>query len=186
MSFATQADAALFERAKVGLQMVAATVDPAINATVDATVAQQVQQAVAHVLYADGGMIGSATPPELAPVALLTSAARTTTTASADQIATVARGAVVVLDLTAFTTAASLILKIRRKNDDASYTDIATAAAALTAVGKQVVVLDPLAGAEIAGFDKCVSGALPRDWGIQVVHGNGNSHTYAVSAYLIR
>lgn len=115
----------------------------------------------------------------------LASAARSATTNGPDQVNTSARGVVVVLDLTAFVTAASAQLTVERKNADGSYTAIASAPA-LTAVNRSVVLVDPFAGTEPAGVGDSVSGVLPRDWRVRVVHGNANSHTYSVTAYPIR
>jgi hypothetical protein len=115
----------------------------------------------------------------------LASAARTTTTNGPDQENLVARGVLVVLDLTAFVTAASVQLTVERKNADGSYTQIA-AAPALAAVNRSVILVDPLAGAEPAEVGDSVSMELPHEWRVRVVHGNANSHTYSVTAYPIR
>lgn len=115
----------------------------------------------------------------------LASAARTTTTNGSDQTNVVARGVVVVVDLTAFVTAASLQLTVERKNAAGTYTVIATGVA-LTAVGRAVIVIDPLAGTKPAGVDDSVSAGLPHEWRVAMVHGNANSHTYSVTAYPIR
>lgn len=123
--------------------------------------------------------------PAGAWVEQLASAARAASTNGPDQVNVTARGALVVLNLTAFVTAASVQLTVERKNADATYAQIA-AAAALTAVNRSVVLIDPLAGAEPAGIGDSVSLVLPRDWRVRVVHGNANSHTYSVTAYPIR
>lgn len=185
----TRADRGLVSRAATGLRMVIESLASAFaTPDDDASVFESVRMATGAML--DGGwpmgqdaMIALSS---LAPVVVLSSAARTTTTDSADQTNVVARGAVVVLNLTAFVTAASLTLKVQRKNASGSYTDIATAAAALTANGKAIVVLDPLASDNTVEFSRVQNGALPREWRVEVVHGNANSHTYSVAVYPIR
>lgn len=133
-----------------------------------------------------GGYELSALPADV-PFDVLASAARTATTDSTDQAnATGALGAVFILNLTAFTTAASLTLKLQRKNADGTYTDIFTAPAAITALGKYAYLVKMGIGASAAPFDGAGAKALPGDWRIEVVHGNGNSHTYSVAAWLLR
>lgn len=124
-------------------------------------------------------------------VALLTSAARTATTASADQLNTgagnVARGVVVVVNITSIGTG-SITASIQRKNLDGSYTNIVTSGALVTGT-KAILLLDPLVGTQTAGteFDGTpTDGILPQTWRVNVVANNANSVTYSVGAYLIR
>lgn len=91
-----------------------------------------------------------------------------------------------ILNLTAFTTAASLTLKVQRKNGDATYSDIFTAPAAVTALGKYVYVVASGIGAVAGQFDGTGNKSLPSDWRVEVVHGNANSHTYAVGRLALR
>lgn len=125
------------------------------------------------------------TPAANTPIAVLASAVRNSTTASAAQTNTKARGLVVVLDLTAFTTTASLTLKVRRKNVDGTFTDLLTDGSAIAALGTYVFVLE-VGAATGVGIRAASSRALPETWDVQVTHGNGNNHTYSVTAVPIR
>lgn len=128
---------------------------------------------------------------KLNTVALLASAAQVATVSSADQVNTgagsIARGVVVVLNVTVIS-ASTLTLVVQRKNLDGSYTAIATAAAALGALGKQVIVIDPLIGTQTpaADFDAVLDGILPQTWRAQVQFTTGASATFSVDAYPIR
>jgi hypothetical protein len=132
-----------------------------------------------------GGYELTAVPSD-APSDLIASGARTATFDSADQANTGIWGIALILNLTAFTTAASLTLKVQRKNGDATYSDIFTAPAAVTALGKYVYVVAPGIGAVAGQFDGTANKGLPSDWRVEVVHGNANSHTYAVGRLSLR
>jgi hypothetical protein len=117
---------------------------------------------------------------------LLTSAARTATTVTADQTNHNGKGVHVVLDLTAFVTAASVTVKLQGKDAFGNYYDLTTPPAALTAVGKQIIELYPGASAAASGeVTQRTSAVLPRVWRVVVTHGNANSHTYRVAASVI-
>jgi hypothetical protein len=107
----------------------------------------------------------------------LASAARTTTTASGDISNPDGRGVWVVLDLTAFTTAASLTLSIQGK-DPASgkYVTLFTSAAVTTVSTNAYVVYPGIT--ETANVDASVP--VPKTFRVNVVHGNANSTTYSV------
>jgi hypothetical protein len=168
-------------------QMFAGLADIKAGATAaEAVAAEQALRDASELLReVTGGYELSAAPSD-APADILASAARTTTTDSADQVNAGVWGAVFVLNLTAFTTAASLTLKVQRKNADGTYTDIFTAPAAITALGKYVYVVAPGIGAVASEFAGTGNKALPGDWRVEVVHGNGNSHTYAVGRLFLR
>lgn len=112
----------------------------------------------------------------------LASAARTATTASADINNPDSVGVMVFLDLTAFTTAASLTLSIQAK-DPASgkYVTLLTGAVVST-VSTVVYTVHP-AVTETANVD--VAAPLPATWRVNVVHGNANSTTYSVGFSLL-
>lgn len=116
----------------------------------------------------------------------LASGARSATYVGPDKIQSeMARGVMVVLDLTAFTTAASLQVAIE-VFDVASgkYVDL-LAATAVTATGTFAYIVAPGATAAGGGVTKSVSAWLQKQWRIRVIHGNANSHTYSVGfAYL--
>ncbi len=184
-------DTDLLSRALTGVRM---TIESLANGFAtpddDVNIFDDVRRALGSMVLVDNVIpmgIAQTALGSLAPSQVLVSAARTATTPSADQTGNnFARGAIVVLNLTAFVTAASLTMSIQVKNADATYTNICTAAAAITALGKVVLILDPLIGAPTAEFNQTTSGTLPREWRVNVVHGNGNSHTYSVGVYPIR
>jgi len=181
---ATKAANGLRDRIGAGLSMVVESVKSAMapESRETATFLAAAQSASHVMSRSDYGRSDLATQDW---VQQLASAARTTSTNGPDQTNLIARGAIVVLDLTAFVTAASIQLTVERKNADATYTQIA-AGPILAAVNRSVVLIDPLAGAESAGVGDSVSAVLPNEWRVRVVHGNANSSTYSVTAYPIR
>ncbi|HLA81832.1 MAG TPA: hypothetical protein VJP78_09505 [Thermoleophilia bacterium] len=174
----------LVVRAATGLRMVVETL-LLPSADDEAAGFDSVRQSVAALIDDYVTQRAATALASQAWVEQLASAARTASTNGPDQVNTTARGVLVVLDLTAFTTAASVQLTIERKNAAGTYTQIA-ASAALAEVNRLVVLLDPLAGTEPAGVGDSVSAGLPNGWRVRVVHGNANSHTYSVTAYPIR
>lgn len=153
--------------------------------SVEAVATQEIRNRLRQQAYAGADLVDSSEPAALAtlaPAEALASAARTATTNSADIVNTRGRGVAVLLNLTAFTTAADLTLKIQRKNADGTYTDILTGVS-ITATGKSTYILDAVAGAEAGGFTKTAAAMLPQTWRVSVVHGNANSHTYSVGYY---
>ncbi len=183
------------ERARAGLRMV---IESLASRYATANAADQAgEQAVLgdaqRTLAAKLGDNVVPMPALSAPAntALLTSAARTTTTPSADQVNTgaglVARGGLVIVNVTSAGTG-SITPSIQRKNSDGSYTNIVTAAAALTTNTKGVLLLDPLVGTQTAAadFDGVLDAILPQTWRLNVVANNGNAVTYSADAYLIR
>ena len=168
-------------------QMYAGFQDVKAGATgAEAVAAEEASRTVRELLReVTGGYELSAAPSD-APADIIASGARSTTTNSADQVNAGVFGIVAVLNLTAFTTAASLTLKVQRKNADGTYSDIFTAPAAVTALGKYVYIVTSGVGAAGGQVDGTGNVGLPGDWRISVVHGNANSHTYAVGGQLLR
>lgn len=117
-------------------------------------------------------------------ITLLSSAARTATTASADVNSVNLRGITVVLNVTAASGTGGLTLKIQGKDPlSGNYVDLLSATTPVTAVGTYTYVVYP--GASLAGGVIQVSSLpLPRIFRVQVVHGDGSSYTYSVGASL--
>ncbi len=96
-----------------------------------------------------------------------------------------ARGVAVVLDLTAFVTAASLQVAIEVFDANSGKFIDLLAATPVAATGTFMYIVAPGATAAGGGVTKSVSAWLTQTWRIRVIAGNGNSHTYSVSfAYL--
>lgn len=117
-------------------------------------------------------------------VTVLASAARTTTTNSADQTNYNARGVVLTIDVTAIVDTPSVTPQIEAKLGS-KYEAILTAAAAITAVGVHTYVVYP---GGIAARDDVVEVAqlpLPRTWRLTVTHGDADSITYSAEAAYI-
>lgn len=107
----------------------------------------------------------------------LPSAARTTTTSSADFVNLDSRGIVVVLDVTAITATPLLTLTIQGKDvASGKYYTLLTGAVVGT-VSTNTYVLFP-GVTETANVD--VAGPLPHTFRITVTHGDADSATYSV------
>jgi hypothetical protein len=183
MSF-TRNNADLVTRAAVGLRMVTETLGLP-SGDDEAAAFEGVKQTVAALLDDFTTQRAATALTTQNWTTELASATRTATADGPDRVNTTARGLVAVLDLTAFVTAASVQLLIQRKNAAGTYTTIVTGVA-LTAVGRAILLLDPLAGTEVAGVDDSVSAGLPHEYRVRVVQGNANDHTYSVASYAIR
>lgn len=113
---------------------------------------------------------------------ILTSAARTATTNSADFINRNCRGMHIYIDVTAIVTAPSIVVTIQGKDaTSAGYYDILISPA-ITAVGVQILKVYPSIGA-IA--NQAAADILPRTWRVTVTHANANSITYSVGANMV-
>lgn len=112
------------------------------------------------------------------PFTYLASAARSATPTKTDNKNYGYRGVMVVIDLTAFTTAASLTVTIQGKDPLSGKYYTILASAAITSVSTTVLTVYP---ALTAAANSVANAVMPRDWAIDCVHGNGNSHTYSVS-----
>jgi hypothetical protein len=119
-------------------------------------------------------------------ITVLASAARTTTTASAEFANYSGRGGIFVLDLTAFVTAASLTLNVQGKDvTSGKYYNILTATT-VTATGTFVYEIFPGSSAAAgAGVTARQASVLPAVFRANITHGNANSHTYSVGVSLL-
>lgn len=186
----TRADSQLVQRAATGLRMVIESLARAFaTPDDDATIYDDVRQAIAAQMLDDDVLQMGVTQlalAALAPSVAIASAAYTTSQVSADQVNVPARGVMIVLSNTAGGTG-SVTLNFQRKNADGSYTTLLSAAAPVTtAVGKAVLIVDPLVGAASAGIDGTLSAALPREWRVTTTANNANAQTYEVDVYPIR
>jgi hypothetical protein len=115
---------------------------------------------------------------------LLSSAARTATATSPQQPETVCSSATFYLNVTAASGTGGLTLNILGY-DKESGNAVAhfTAAAAVTATGMYVyqMIYNNVAAAS-NGITAAVSRPLPVLWAAEVVHGDGSSYTYSLSA----
>ena len=117
---------------------------------------------------------------------VLASAARTATTASADQTNYNHKGIFVVFDVTAVPGTDTVQLKLQAY-DGASgkYVDLLTGTAE-SAVGTYLYGLYPGIGDKNTIFDNYEEIMLPRTWRVQIVHSSTTSFTYSVGvAYVL-
>lgn len=113
---------------------------------------------------------------------ILASAARTATPTIADQTNLTGKGVVVVIDTTAVTSTPSTVVTVVGKDSVSGKTYTIVASAAITGTGTIILRVYP---GLTAAANLTVSDVLPYTWTITSVHGNANSHTYTVVAYLI-
>lgn len=118
---------------------------------------------------------------------LLASGARTTTQTLGPYFNPDTSGNVcgieVAVDLTAFVTAASLTVTIEEYIEGKGAFVAVLTSAVIAATGTTLLRYRPLA-AEIANLS--TNGHLGKQYRVVVTHGNANSHTYSVTAKLIR
>ncbi len=112
----------------------------------------------------------------------LASAARTSSTNSADQVNYNGRGVQVVLDVTAASGTGGLTVRIQGKDPvTGKYYNLNAAPTAITATGTYVYTLSPGESNAASGdVQQRTAGALPRTWRVSVTHGDGSSYTYSV------
>jgi len=110
---------------------------------------------------------------------VLPSAARTVTPTTTDIVNGTCRGVQVILDLTAFTTAASLTVIIEGKDPTSGKYYTLLQSAAITSVSTTVLRVYP---GLTAAANQVASDSIPRTFRVRVTHGNGNSHTYSCAA----
>lgn len=110
------------------------------------------------------------------------SAARTATPTKADQINYNARGVVVVIDVTAAADTPSIVVTIQGLDPVSGQYYTLLASAAITGISTVVLRVYP---GLTAAANLVANGILPRNWAIDVVHADGDSITYSVSADLI-
>jgi hypothetical protein len=119
---------------------------------------------------------------------LLASAARTSTTASADQTNYNGTRIQVILNVTANASVAGIQLQIQGKDPiSGNYFYLTPAPSAVTGTGTFVYELCPgePVGAAGAGITQRTSGVLPRTFRVNVTHGDASSVTYSVAAALL-
>lgn len=115
-------------------------------------------------------------------VTVLASAARTATVDSADQTNHNARGAHVIIDVTAITATPSITPKIQVKDPaSAKYYDVLVGVA-ITAVGTTVIKVYP---GIAASANAAASDILGRTWRVRVEHADADSITYSVGAHVV-
>jgi len=111
-------------------------------------------------------------------VALLPSAARAATQTFDDLKSFNARGIEVILDLTAFVTAASLTVSIDLKDPTSGKFINLVTGAAIVANGTQRLRVSP----DLAAVANSIANDMaPATFRVTVTHGNGNSHTYSLT-----
>jgi hypothetical protein len=118
-------------------------------------------------------------------IQILPSAARSAAPAFPDFLntPTIYDGIEVALDLTAFTTAASLTINIQEWVPSKQAYVTVLSSPVIAANGTTFLRMFPMA-AEVANLSR--SAFLPKKWRVTVTHGNGNSHTYSLDVQLIR
>jgi hypothetical protein len=122
---------------------------------------------------------------------LLSSAARTVSTASADQVNQSGAGVVLYLNVTVSSGTGGLQVFIQIK-DPASgqYFNLNNAPTAITAVGHYAYVVYPSASAPGNQGSSLVNqytyAPLPRTWRVTVLHGDASSYTYSVGASILQ
>jgi hypothetical protein len=121
---------------------------------------------------------------EISEQVLLASGARTSTqTLAPIDNQFLFDGLEVTLDLTAFTTAASLTLRIEFFDPGKNDYVLALASAVISATGTTVLRVSPVTPTVA---NQSLTAFIPKRFRVVVNHGNGNSHTYSVSSRLVR
>jgi hypothetical protein len=115
-------------------------------------------------------------------VIVFSSAARTATENSADLSNPYARGAVLVIDVTAVTATPSVVFTVKGKSALGSDYYTILVSAAITGTGQTVLRIYP---GLTASANATASDVLPATWRVEAVHGDADSITYSVSANLI-
>lgn len=110
---------------------------------------------------------------------LLVSSARTSDTASSEQINYNGRGVLVFLDVTAASGTGGLQTKVQAKDYlSGKWVSLNASPPAVTAAGTLLYMVYPSA---TAGANQNTQSVLPRTWRVYVIHGDGSSYTYSVS-----
>lgn len=117
---------------------------------------------------------------------LLASAARTATTASADQTNYNARGVIVTIDVTAISASPSITMDIEfRENIAGRYESFLLTSAAITTTGVHSYIVYPGVGAASGDVVQVAGFPLGRTWRVNVTHADADSITYSVAASYI-
>lgn len=118
----------------------------------------------------------------VATTAVLASAARTSSTASAVQANYNGRGVVVFVNVTAVVDTPSIVVTVQAQDPGGSgYWDMLSSAA-ITAAGLTALVVYPGC---VAVANQVANLPLPRAWRVSVVHGDTDSITYGIGAVTI-
>ena len=112
---------------------------------------------------------------------LFKSTARTADETSAAQLNRNFRGILVVVDISVYPAAASVVPTLRYRDPITGKQVTLLAATALTATGTTVYLIGPDA-ASGEGITAAVKTPLPRDWDLFMDHADADSITYQVSA----
>lgn len=118
-------------------------------------------------------------------IALLASAARTATVASAKQYTPNIKRAIIFIDVTSVTATPIVTFNVRaHKPDPAATADDAVSvldSAVIGATGNTLLYIGP--GIEAAA-NVAISRPLPAEWDVNASHGDADSITYSVSAWI--
>lgn len=118
-------------------------------------------------------------------ISLLASAARTATVSSAKQLTPNIKRALIFIDVTSITATPSVTPSINTYTPDPAATADDKAAlltgAAITATGNTILQIGP----GLYNVANLVAGAcIPTEWGVTMTHGDTDSITYSVSAWI--
>lgn len=111
-------------------------------------------------------------------ITILSSAARTETTNSTDQVA-VGGSAVIVVDVTAATDTPSVVFTVQGKDTTSGKYYTILTSAAVTATGTTVLKVGP---GLTAAANTVVNDMLPNVWRVIATHADADSITYSVGA----
>ena len=114
---------------------------------------------------------------------VFSSSARTATSNSSDQTNYNHRGALIYINVTSITSSPSVVFTVTGKDPIGvtNYNTILTSAA-ITGTGLTVLKIYP--GVTVSA-NVAVSDVLPRTWRVTATHGNADSITFSVAAYMI-
>ncbi|MDH7570212.1 MAG: hypothetical protein QHJ73_11580 [Armatimonadota bacterium] len=118
-------------------------------------------------------------------VVLLAGAQRAGTTASPLQVNHNARGALFFLRVTQVSGSGNIRLVVRAKDPQSGEMFDLLSGAAVTSAGWFAYELGPGASGTGGNVVQRVSGELPRDWDVVVLHADGSNYTYGVGALLV-
>jgi hypothetical protein len=119
-------------------------------------------------------------------ITALISATRTATTSSPDQTNPNGRGLHVILNITAASGTGGLQIFIQGKDPvSGNYYNLNATPTAVVATGQTIFEVYPGIGPISGGITQRTSGALPRTFRIQVVHGDASNYTYSVGAAIL-
>jgi len=124
--------------------------------------------------------------PRNAQVALLASATKTATNATAKLRNRHVRGVLLLLNVSAASGTGGLTVRIRAYETISGNTiNLLADTAAITATGTYGFLLHPNAGAAADGIRVSRAFLLSQDWDVQISHGDASNYTYSLSAELL-